>query len=36
MVNEVGDDRAFIQPGDRVLLITENDLGFARSTRYGA
>src|SRR6185437_1510970 len=22
--------RAFIQPGDRVLLIIENDLGFAR------
>ncbi len=30
LVNEVGDDRAFIQPGDRVLLIVENDLGFAR------
>ena len=30
LVNEVGDDRNFIQPGDRVLLIVENDLGFAR------
>jgi len=30
LVNEVGDDRAFIQPGDHVLLIVENDLGFAR------
>jgi signal transduction histidine kinase/CheY-like chemotaxis protein/HAMP domain-containing protein len=30
VVNEVGDDRDFIQPGDRVLLIAENDLGFAR------
>ena len=25
-----GDDRDDIQPGDRVLLIVENDLGFAR------
>ncbi len=30
LINEVGDDRAFIQPGDHVLLIVENDLGFAR------
>ena len=30
LFNEVGDDRAFIQPGDHVLLIVENDLGFAR------
>ena len=30
LVNEVGDDRDDIQPGDRVLLIVENDLGFAR------
>jgi HAMP domain-containing protein/signal transduction histidine kinase/DNA-binding response OmpR family regulator len=30
MVNEVGDDRDHIQPGDRVVLIVENDLGFAR------
>ena len=30
IVNEVGDDRDDIQPGDRVLLIVENDLGFAR------
>jgi CheY-like chemotaxis protein len=28
--NELGDDRADIRPGDRVLLIVENDLGFAR------
>jgi signal transduction histidine kinase/HAMP domain-containing protein/DNA-binding response OmpR family regulator len=28
--NEVGDDRDTIQPGDRVLLIVENDIGFAR------
>jgi CheY-like chemotaxis protein len=28
--NEVGDDRDDIQPGDRILLIVENDLGFAR------
>jgi HAMP domain-containing protein/signal transduction histidine kinase/CheY-like chemotaxis protein len=30
IANEVGDDRHLIQPGDRVLLIVENDLGFAR------
>jgi HAMP domain-containing protein/signal transduction histidine kinase/CheY-like chemotaxis protein len=30
LVNEVGDDRDNIQPGDRVLLIVENDRGFAR------
>jgi HAMP domain-containing protein/signal transduction histidine kinase/CheY-like chemotaxis protein len=30
LVNEVGDDRTFIQPGDRVLLIVENDTGFSR------
>jgi len=30
LVNEVGDDRDHIQPGDRVVLIVENDLGFAR------
>ncbi|HWG44863.1 MAG TPA: HAMP domain-containing protein, partial [Gemmataceae bacterium] len=30
LVNEVGDDRDHIEPGDRVLLIVENDLGFAR------
>ena len=30
LVNEAGDDRDTIQPGDRVLLIVENDLGFAR------
>jgi signal transduction histidine kinase/DNA-binding response OmpR family regulator/HAMP domain-containing protein len=29
-VNEVGDDRADIEPGDRTLLIVENDLAFAR------
>ena len=28
LVNEVGDDRDDIQPGDRVLLIVENDLGL--------
>ncbi|MGH7170890.1 MAG: response regulator, partial [Gemmataceae bacterium] len=30
LLNEVGDDRDRIQPGDRVLLIVENDLAFAR------
>ena len=30
LVNEAGDDRDDIQPGDRVLLIVENDLGFAK------
>ena len=30
LVNEVGDDRDVIEPGDRVLLIVENDVGFAR------
>jgi Signal transduction histidine kinase len=30
LFNEVGDDRDTIQPGDPVLLIVENDLGFAR------
>ena len=30
LVNEAGDDRDSIQPGDRVLLIVENDLGFSR------
>ena len=30
LVNEVGDDRDDIQAGDKVLLIAENDLGFAR------
>ncbi|MBS1581951.1 MAG: HAMP domain-containing protein, partial [Bacteroidetes bacterium] len=29
-INEVGDDRDLITAGDRVLLIVENDLGFAR------
>ncbi len=29
-VNEIGDDRESIKPGDRVLMIVENDLGFAR------
>jgi CheY-like chemotaxis protein len=30
LVNEVGDDRDYIESGDKVLLIIENDLGFAR------
>ncbi|MEX2142724.1 MAG: HAMP domain-containing protein [Pirellulales bacterium] len=30
LINEVGDDRDKIQPGDRVLLIVDNDVGFAR------
>ncbi|MEZ0262221.1 MAG: HAMP domain-containing protein [Alphaproteobacteria bacterium] len=30
LVNEAGDDRHDIQPGDRTLMIVENDLGFAR------
>ncbi|HEX4591590.1 MAG TPA: response regulator, partial [Gemmataceae bacterium] len=28
--NEVGDDRDTVRPGDRTLLIVENDTGFAR------
>jgi HAMP domain-containing protein/signal transduction histidine kinase/CheY-like chemotaxis protein len=30
LINEVGDDRDRIQTGDEVVLILENDLGFAR------
>jgi len=30
LVNEVGDDRDAIQPGDRVILIVENDQAFAK------
>ncbi len=30
LVNEIGDDRERIRAGDRVLLIIENDLSFAR------
>jgi CheY-like chemotaxis protein len=30
LINEFGDDRSEIRPGDRVLLIVENDVGFAR------
>ena len=30
LVNEAGDDRDDIQPGDQVLLIVENDEAFAR------
>ena len=29
-VNEANDDRDDIQPGDQVILIVENDLGFAK------
>jgi signal transduction histidine kinase/CheY-like chemotaxis protein/HAMP domain-containing protein len=29
-LNEVGDDRDNIQAGDRIVMIVENDLGFAR------
>jgi len=29
-LNEMGDDREDIRPGDRVLFIVENDAGFAR------
>jgi len=30
LVNECGDDRDEVRPGDRILLIVENDTGFAR------
>jgi HAMP domain-containing protein/signal transduction histidine kinase/CheY-like chemotaxis protein len=30
LINEVGDDRDGIHPGDKVLLIVENDISFAR------
>src|SRR5204862_2782623 len=30
LVNEADDDRDNIQPGDRVLLIVENDIAFSR------
>jgi signal transduction histidine kinase/HAMP domain-containing protein/DNA-binding response OmpR family regulator len=30
MQSEIGDDRDVVQPGDRTLLIVENDLAFAR------
>src|SRR5204862_2989833 len=30
MTNEIGDDRNAIQPGDKVVLIVDNDLAFAR------
>ena len=30
LVNEVGDDRESIRSGDRILLVVENDLHFAR------
>jgi CheY-like chemotaxis protein len=31
LTNALNDDRAFIQPGDRVVLIVENDPGFSRA-----
>ncbi len=34
LLNELGDDRDVIQPGDRTLLIVENDLAFARLARH--
>ncbi|MDB6090093.1 MAG: putative histidine kinase, atypical hybrid [Gammaproteobacteria bacterium] len=34
--NEAQDDRESIQPGDKVLLIVENDLAFARLLLEGA
>jgi HAMP domain-containing protein/signal transduction histidine kinase/DNA-binding response OmpR family regulator len=30
LINEIADDRDHVQPGDQVLLVVENDLGFAR------
>ena len=30
LINEVGDDRDTVQPGDLLVLIVENDLSFAR------
>src|SRR5439155_21540521 len=30
LVNEAGDDRDLVQPGDALLLIVENDVTFAR------
>ena len=30
VVDEAGDDRRDIEPGDRVLMVVENDLSFAR------
>ena len=30
LINEVGDDREHVQPGDPLVLIVENDLPFAR------
>ncbi|HYF51050.1 MAG TPA: response regulator, partial [Planctomycetota bacterium] len=30
LTEEIGDDRAVIQPGDDVILIVDNDLAFAR------
>jgi CheY-like chemotaxis protein len=30
LMNEIGDDRDFIQPGDTTILVVENDLGFAK------
>jgi DNA-binding response OmpR family regulator len=30
MINETGDDRANIHPGDKVVLVVEDDLRFGR------
>ena len=35
-LNEAQDDRESVQPGDKVLLIVENDLAFARLLLEGA
>jgi hypothetical protein len=30
MINDTGDDRSNIQPGDKVVLIVEDDLRFGK------